>query len=187
MASGVSTPQHLTFSSFSWINELEDGKQLNQDGDVLHVRCLPGSIWGSFGRANPAHNTGFLSSVDLSSSAVKLQMQLSLTPGCFGEQAGICILFGPKDDLTARWIKLVVEGMKSGPPAVVFAQQAETDLPYVISKCPLDPHELALSTLSLHISSEQTCVVLLSFFLSFSHSNFSHFFISKVFRNKVGF
>ena len=136
----------IDFNNIKWMKENSESKSIN--ADELSVVCLPGSIWGGFGRENPAQNIGYLdrSTLDLgalvegASSEVVISLDLSLAPSAFGEQAGLCLFFGDAADLTSRWIKLVLEGMKnSAPPAIVFAHQLSLDSPSVLHKATLEP------------------------------------------------
>ena len=158
-----STMTTVPLHSIVWINESPDNKEIAQDGSSLKVRCLPGSIWGAFGRENPAFNTGWFPSdvFDLRQLLVshpmvifELRLNTSLLPSCFGEQAGICLLLGEPSDRTGRWIKLVIEGMKgSVPSAIVLAYQALSDSPVVLHKQPLIDMEIPVS-LALRVSSD---------------------------------
>src|SRR3989338_6723432 len=120
-----------------WENENESSHRKGENDNQIEIQSLYGSIWGDFGKENPAKNTllfqGELSGAQENiENSITIKVQNDAT--VFGEQAGIVLYSLERQS----WIKLVLEGMKDGSLALVVASQMENAGPKVLHKVASD-------------------------------------------------
>ena len=106
---------------WKWVHE-EPGAWKVEEG-ALHLRALPGTLWGD---ANNAHNF-LLRGVDFSQDGFAIQVTISNQPQLVGEQAGL--IWYHDDD---NYVKLVKENLE-GVEWIVLARE-ENGQPELIDK-----------------------------------------------------
>lgn len=112
----------------------------------LEIVALPGGIWGNFFNDCLAKNFLFLTP-DGGATVNAVEAEVSFAPRAWGEQAGI---FWHSDD--NNYAKFVVEGMKDGSVALVFALEINGS-PRVVKKLPWEGSFVRLTNVVYFLSS----------------------------------
>eukprot|EP00750_Incisomonas_marina_P033092 INCI9560.1.p1 GENE.INCI9560.1~~INCI9560.1.p1 ORF type:complete len:266 (-),score=45.58 INCI9560.1:493-1290(-) len=140
-----------------WVREEAKGWRLNASGEQagLEIVALPGGIWGSFFNDCLARNFLFLTP-EGEAAVNAAEAEVSFSPRAWGEQAGI---FWYSDD--NNYAKFVVEGMKDGSVALVFALEINGS-PRVVKKLPWEGPASATKILRLELKADLSlcaCIV----------------------------
>jgi len=118
---------------WQWVRSPDGTDAVRRSSEGLEWKMLPGGLWGTVFADSPPplmlrDTTG--------ASAWEVSVQFPAPPGTWGEQAG---LFWYIDD--NNYLKLVVECMKDGTYAVVFAKEQNCE-PGVCGKIALEEDDV---------------------------------------------
>jgi hypothetical protein len=118
-----------TSDEFDIVDEVDGDVERLEDGSY-RVCTRAGSIWGDFGKQNPAKNLLVAKRAECFADGAKsVRVRVQLTPKQFGEQAGPVYFVD-----TLNWYKVVVEGMKNGAPAKIVRAVSVDGQPRVLAK-----------------------------------------------------
>lgn len=132
---------------WEWLREAGGRWRAERDSGELRVAMDAGSLWGDFGRENPASNTLVRRHTDAGGAEVyATEVSVVAVGEDFGEQAGLFWLSagdggaagGSTSIDDGVWVKLVVERLKRGRKVVFAVQDAKTG-PRVVAKVDLPP------------------------------------------------
>jgi len=116
-----------------WVRPDPAGWEIDETAGTLTVSTLPGGIWGGFFDSKLARNFLVTATRQESANPVNaVEAAVTLDPKNWGEQAGV---FWYGND--SNYAKFVVEGMKDGSVALVFAVEIGGE-PRVVKKLPVN-------------------------------------------------
>ena len=171
-SSSSSSACSLDSNRWTWVREDAQGWKMDEARGCLCIKTQAGSIWGVFGRSNPASNTliapapavkpsssssssgdgeeGSAAAAVAAAAAAAVapfsfSVGVSLTITSWGEQAGL-VLYADDDN----WIKLVLEGARDGSTVALLGVSAAGQ-PSVVAKVPW-PAQTSASWTTLKLS-----------------------------------
>ena len=126
-----------TKPSWHWHREDPDGWHQVSAGDEaanatqLEIVTAPGSIWGAFGRSNPAVNTLLTDLPGGGRVPVRFEAIMDCRVTSRGQQAGLLVFVD--DD---NWVKLVIEANSSGEAKLLLGRSQDGDATVVAKMLP---------------------------------------------------